>query len=68
MSALHFESYGATIFSGFAALTPEKFVNVTNGIRIGAGWCKVIPPWPPQSMVRLAAIGGAPQLGALAGQ
>ena len=32
VSALHSNLMAQTIFSGFAALTPEKFVNVTNGI------------------------------------
>ncbi|MBL8514741.1 MAG: glycogen/starch/alpha-glucan phosphorylase [Betaproteobacteria bacterium] len=32
VSALHSNLMTETIFAGFAALTPEKFVNVTNGI------------------------------------
>ena len=32
VSALHSKLMTQTIFSGFAALTPEKFVNVTNGV------------------------------------
>ncbi|MBL8519765.1 MAG: glycogen/starch/alpha-glucan phosphorylase [Betaproteobacteria bacterium] len=32
VSALHSQLMRRTIFAGFAALTPEKFVNVTNGV------------------------------------